>query len=129
MLTDGHTPIGLLDQILTANKYSLSLEDERMKAVRGDQGWEIQGACLLYQDRLVVPEDQNLRTKLIRAIHAALKTAHPGKTKTLQLIAPCYYWKGMRADVERYVANCHECRRASVPRDRPPGFLHPLPVP
>ena len=40
-LTDGHAPVGLLDQILTANKHSLSLEYERTKAVRGDQGWEI----------------------------------------------------------------------------------------
>ena len=38
VLTDGHAPVGLLDQILTANKHSLSLEDERAKAVRGDQG-------------------------------------------------------------------------------------------
>ena len=97
--------------------------------MRGDQGWEIQGAYLLYQDRLVVPEDQNLRTKLIRAIHTALETAHPSKMKTLQLIAPRYYWKGIRTDIERYVANCYECRQASVPRDRPPGFLHPLPIP
>jgi hypothetical protein len=42
-------------------------------------------------------------------------TAHPGKTKTFQLIAPRYYWKGLRVDVDRYIANCHECRRASVP--------------
>ena len=35
----------------------------------------------------------------------------------------------MRTSVERYVANCHEYRRASVPRDRAPGFLHPLPIP
>ena len=48
VLIDGYTPVGLLDQILIANKHSLSLEDERMKAVRGDQGWEIQGAYLLY---------------------------------------------------------------------------------
>ena len=47
-LTDSYTPVGLLDQILTANKHSLSLEYKRVKAVRGDQGWEIQGACLLY---------------------------------------------------------------------------------
>ena len=38
MLIDSYVPIGLLDQILTANKHSLSLEYERVKAVRGDQG-------------------------------------------------------------------------------------------
>ena len=129
VLTDGHTPVGLLDQLLAANKHSHSLEDERAKAARGDPGWEVQDACLLFQGRLLVPEDNDLRTKLIQAIYAALETAHPGRTKTLQLLASRYYWQGIRTSVERYVANCHECRRASVPRDRAPGFLHPLPIP
>jgi hypothetical protein len=35
----------------------------------------------------------------------------------------------MRAAIERYVRNCHPCRRADAPRDKTPGFLHPLPVP
>ena len=60
VLTDGHTPVGLLDQILAANKHSHSLEDERAKAARGDPGWEVQDACLLFQGRLLVPEDNDL---------------------------------------------------------------------
>ena len=60
VLTNRHAPLDLIDQILTANKQSPSLEDQRAKAVRGDQDWKIQGACLLYQDRLVVLEDDNL---------------------------------------------------------------------
>jgi hypothetical protein len=82
VLTDGHIPLDLINHILTANKQSPSLEDKRAKAMRGDQDWKIQDACLLYKSRLVVLEDDNLRTKLLRFIHAALNTAHPGKTKT-----------------------------------------------
>ncbi len=33
------------------------------------------------------------------------------------------------ADVERYVHNCHPCRRASSPQDKTPGLLQPLLVP
>jgi hypothetical protein len=50
--------------------------------MRGDQDWKIQDACLLYKGWLVVPEDNNLCTKLLWFIHAALDTAHLGKTKT-----------------------------------------------
>jgi hypothetical protein len=82
ILTDGHVPLDLIDHILTANKQSSFLEDKRAKALRGDQDWKIQDACLLYKGRLVVPEDDNLCTKLLRFIYAALDTAHPGKTKT-----------------------------------------------
>ena len=38
VLTDGHTPVGLLDQILTANKHLYSLKDKRAKAARDDLG-------------------------------------------------------------------------------------------
>ena len=36
MLIDSYVPIGLLDQILIANKHSLSLEDKCTKVVRSD---------------------------------------------------------------------------------------------
>jgi hypothetical protein len=83
VLTDGHVPLDLIDHILTANKQSPSLEDERAKAMRGDQDRKIQDTCLLYKGRLIVLKDNNLRTKLLWFIYAALNTAHPGKTKTL----------------------------------------------
>jgi hypothetical protein len=37
VLTDGHVSLNLINHILTANKQSPSLEDERAKAIRGDQ--------------------------------------------------------------------------------------------
>jgi hypothetical protein len=41
VLTDGYVPLDLIDHILTANKQSPFLEDERAKAIRGDQDWKI----------------------------------------------------------------------------------------
>jgi hypothetical protein len=35
----------------------------------------------------------------------------------------------MLRDIERLVRNCQTCHRAHVPRDKTPGFLHPLPIP
>jgi hypothetical protein len=46
VLTNGHAPLDLIDHFLTAS----------------DQDWKIQGACVLYQDRLAVTQDDNLRT-------------------------------------------------------------------
>jgi hypothetical protein len=77
----------------------------------------------------VVPDVNNLRTKLIAEAHNQISTAHPGKNKTLAFLARKYYWKGMKAWVEQFVKNCQICRRALVPRDKKPGFLYPLLVP
>jgi transposase InsO family protein len=35
----------------------------------------------------------------------------------------------LRRDVERYVANCHTCKRTKSSRHLPYGVLHPLPTP
>jgi hypothetical protein len=83
VLTNGYIPLDLINHIFTANKQSPFLKDKRAKAMRGDQDWKIQDTCLLYKGRLVVLKDNNLRTKLLRFIYAALNTAHLGKTKTL----------------------------------------------
>jgi hypothetical protein len=122
--------LSLIDQILQANRTSKSLANLRQKATDPEQKvWQLQDGLLQHQGRLVVPEVDNLRTHLIKEAHAQISTAHPGRNKTHRIIAARYYWPGLPADVARYVRNCHDCRRATVPRDRPPGLLQPLPVP
>ena len=34
----------------------------------------------------------------------------------------------MKKNIDRYIRNCHVCRRAKAPRDRYNGALKPLPV-
>ena len=54
---------------------------------------------------------------------------HPGKAKTYELLSRDYYWPTMRKDVQRFVRNCHTCRRTKPTRHAPFGVLKPLPVP
>jgi transposase InsO family protein len=77
----------------------------------------------------VVTKDQNLHTRLIAEAHAQVSIAHPGKNKTRKLIGDRYYWPGMTEDIDRYIRNCNDCRRSTIPRDKTPGLLKPLPIP
>jgi len=54
---------------------------------------------------------------------------HPGRAKTLELLARKYYWPSKRKDVDRFVRNCHVCRRTKSTRHAPYGVLKPLSVP
>jgi transposase InsO family protein len=119
----------LIDQLLTANRNDLSLQESREAVARGDQDWELANGLLLWRKRLVVPNINDLRTKLIHEAHAQVSAAHPGKNKTTLLVGRKYYWKGLSNDVARYVDACRACRRSTTPRDRTPGYLHPLPIP
>jgi transposase InsO family protein len=122
--------IGLVDRILRANHDSESLDALRAQAVSAEPGeFALEDGLLLYSSRLVVPKVDNLPTALIKEAHDQVSTAHPGRDKTYHLLRPRYYWPGMRADIDRYIRNCHLCRKAHVPRDKTPGYLHPLPIP
>jgi hypothetical protein len=121
-------PTGLIDRIITANRTMDSLNALRTQAQAGDATLTLKDRLLLYKNRLIVPDIDNLRTDLIREAYNQVSTAHLGRNKTIRLLASRYYWKGLNASVEQYIRNCYACKRASAPRDRTPGFLHPLPV-
>ena len=36
--------------------------------------------------------------------------AHPGRSRTLNILCLRFYWPGMRRHVEEYVKNCHACQ-------------------
>ena len=120
----------LVDRLLTANRTARSLETLRNRARNSERDdLVLEDGLLLFQGRLMVPDIDHLRTDLIREAHEQLSTAHPGSRKTTRLLSDRYYWKGLAATVERFVRNCHACRRANAPRDRAPGLLNPLPIP
>jgi len=119
----------LIDDLLQANRSAIDLEPLREKVTDENSVWTLRNGLLLFDDRLVVPEDDELRVRLLREAHDQVSTAHPGQSKTFKLVHDRYYWPNLRADVRRYVSNCQACRRSHVPRDRPPGLLNPLPIP
>jgi hypothetical protein len=84
---------------------------------------------LMYRGCFYVPDYAPLRLRLIQDHHDPPTMGHPGRAKTLELLSRRYYWTSMRHDVERFVRNCHTCRRTKATRHAPFGTLKPLPVP
>ena len=52
---------------------------------------------------MVVVENNNLRRGVIALFHDHKASGHPGITKTLQLIAPYYWWPNMKTFVTEYM--------------------------
>jgi len=84
---------------------------------------------LFYRDCLFVPDHTPLRLRLLQDHHDPPAMGHPGRAKTLELLARKYYWPSMRKDVDRFVRNCRVCRRTKSTRHAPYGVLKPLSVP
>jgi hypothetical protein len=65
--------LDLIDDLLQANRTANSLQEYRKKAEDGEGEWTLENGLLKHQERLVVAEDQNLRTRLIAEAHCQVQ--------------------------------------------------------
>ena len=79
--------------------------------------------------KLCIPESESLRKQVIFSEHDVVAKGHPGQFKTRRFMKRKYYWKGMDKFVVRYCKTCEKCARNKHRQTKPPGRLHPLPIP
>jgi hypothetical protein len=84
---------------------------------------------LVHKNRLVVPNEDKLRTRLCDEFHRLLHRAHSKRGKMRKMICQQYFWPGMESYIDRYVGNCPKCKRSKNSRLKPAGLLRPLPIP
>lgn len=122
----------IIDKIVENNRNAPGIQGLRDQ-VSVDGDFSIKDGLLFVKNRLFVPEGETdgvpFRTALIKEIHAQPSACHPGVRKMTQILEPKFWWPKMKLHIQQYVTNCHDCRRAKIPRDKTPGLLHPLSVP
>ncbi|GBG77025.1 hypothetical protein CBR_g23351 [Chara braunii] len=79
------------------------------------------------EERLCIPEDQQLRTLLMSECHDA--RGHFGFLKSYAALSQRFFWKEMRSDMLHYVETCELCQTNKVQRKPPLELLKPLPIP
>jgi hypothetical protein len=80
-------------------------------------------------DRLYIPADDALRTRLLHECHDVPTAGHLGKDKTLEQVKRRFYWPRMDADVLQYVRTCDACQRNKPSQQATAGLLQSLPIP
>ena len=92
--------------------------------------WSLtEDGTLLLHDRIYVPDQDDLRLRVLRNKHDHPLSGHLGRNKTLELIRREYAWPNMRTFVIDYCKSCITCGRAKPRRHKPYGLLKQLPVP
>lgn len=84
---------------------------------------------LRYNNRLCVPDNNNLRTLITKTAHDHRLAGHPGQQKTMQLVQRNYWWPSMKKFIHHYVDTCNNCNRTKSRRHLPFGDLKSLPIP
>jgi len=93
-------------------------------------------SSLVYQDglwwknnMLVIPNNAEIKMKILQNSHDAPHAGHPGRTKTLDFVSRYYWWPGLHKYVTNYGAQCDSCQRVKASTQKPYGKLQPLPIP
>ena len=74
----------------------------------------MEDGLLFYLGKCYVPEDKELRKKIVQQYHDSLPGGHPGHLKTLELVKRNYWWPGMTVFIKNYVAGCATCQQMKV---------------
>ncbi|KAJ8462836.1 hypothetical protein ONZ51_g10647 [Trametes cubensis] len=91
-------------------------------------GVRVSNGLLYVGDRLCIPRVPDLREGIFRLAHDTL--GHFGVDKSYAAIRDSFFWPKMRTELETlYIPSCDACQRNKSLHSRPPGPLHPLPVP
>jgi hypothetical protein len=64
---------------------------------------------LWYKGRICVPNDKELKYKILYEVHESTYSIHPGGNKMYLDLKATYWWYGMKRDIVEYVALCDTC--------------------
>jgi len=84
---------------------------------------------LRFDDRMYVPDNANLRLRVLQYHHDHVLAGHVGQNKTLELIRRYYTWSTICNDVQKFCKSCVTCMRSKPQCHRPYGSLQQLPIP
>ena len=132
-MTQVHGDRGLLRRIRRSKRFDEELveaievlQNRGPRALTKDlEDWSVEEGLMLYQGKVYVPKDEEIRRDVVRTYHDSLPAGHPGRWKTYELVSRNYWWPGMSTFVEKYVSTCDTCMRTKNIPQKPRGLLKP----
>jgi len=118
---DQHTSIHVFDMDSIGNNLDSRIKLAQYQHQKTLKQWApthnlslLDGTHWYHRTALVVVADNDLRRGVTSLFHDHETTGHTGITKTLQLIAPYYWWPGMKIFVTEYIKGCATCQMTKV---------------
>jgi len=97
-------------------------------SIRSSEWSEAEGV-LYFCGKIYIPPTTDIQWKIVALHHDSHVAGHPGRWKTLELVARNYWWPHMSRYISQYTATCDLCLRTKVLRQPPTGHLESLPTP
>jgi hypothetical protein len=97
------------------------LEDEKIQEIKCNikeeklpDFSEFDEGVLWYKGRICVPNNKELKDKILHEAHESSNSIHPGGNKMYHDHKATYWWYGMKKDVVEYVVLCDNCQRVKA---------------
>ncbi|KAJ4964701.1 hypothetical protein NE237_016550 [Protea cynaroides] len=121
----------IIDEVKTAIKsdpYLRTVQDDIEKGRTNPEFTLDEEKVLKYKGRICVPETESLdiRHRLMKEVHTTIYSIHLESTKIYHDLKKLYWWRGMKADVAKFVSQCLNCQKVKAERQRSTGLLQPL---
>jgi len=84
---------------------------------------------LWFGKRPVLPNQKHLKEQILNEAHESLFSIHPGSNKMYRDVRKRFWWKGLKLDITRFVAEGDVCCRVKAKHLKLAGTLQPLPIP
>jgi hypothetical protein len=88
--------------------------------------FEIIENTLFFKKKLWVSKFDQLKLNIIRKIHDQSVSEHSNVRRICKYLHKWYYWSQAKQSVERYIRNCHICKRFKAIRDKYSDLLNLL---
>jgi hypothetical protein len=109
--------------------YAVAFTDPKQQNEFSSLKADKEGLYWTQDERLFVPNHENLRADCVEVVHSHPYAGHYGVRRTHHLLSRTFFWPGMLASVKNFVQHCDSCQRVKAPRQSKYGKLHPLEVP
>ena len=84
---------------------------------------------LQFQNRLCVPQNEELRKQILEEAHNTHYSVHPRGTNMYRDLRQYFWWNNMKKEVAKYVDKCLTCQKVKVEHQRSVGELRRLEIP
>jgi hypothetical protein len=83
----------------------------------------------MFRGKIYVPNDRDLRRRIVEQHHDICITGHTGCFKTLKMVSQNYWWPQMSQYIGIYIKTCDLCNQTKLQHHWPFGELHPPETP
>ncbi len=133
---EDNSELQLFDRIKTTNQTNAECTIIRDALERNEKNWNEMllkhfknvKNTLFYRDKLWISDLNELKLNVIQEVHDQSIVNHSNIRRTYEFVKRLYYWSEMKNFIDRYVRNCHTCKRSKAFRNRYAELLNFLSI-